>query len=218
MGKLNFLLAEDYIKPKIYFRSKASENSINFSKDNKNHFSGLDHLSQMLLSSSGFVINAFQVDYYQLLPKLIIETLSTNQIHKKLYIVGPELSLSIIKRGLKTNYDKHFYNFQYLGIEEDQDDLFNHCISLLKEGHIVYVLPEASFHWKPSHLRENKYNVIPLCSSFLSQTANVPVLTTSLNGDSKIVLFEPNHPNDYEGCINKCIEQQCNSIYQLIKP
>ncbi|WP_214822403.1 MULTISPECIES: hypothetical protein [unclassified Exiguobacterium] len=217
MGKLNFLLAEDYIKPKIYFRSKASENSINFSKVNKNNFYGLDHLSQMLLSSSGFIVNAFQVDYYQLLPKLIIETLSSNQIHKKLYIVGPELSLSIIKRGLKTNYDKHFYNFHYLGIEEDQDGLFNHCLNLLKEGHIVYVLPEASFHWKPSHLRENQYNVIPLCSSFLSQSADVPVLTTSLNDDSKIVLFEPSYPNDYNGCINKCIEQQCDSIYQLLK-
>lgn len=217
MGKLNFLLAEDYIKPKIYFRSKTSENSINFSKSNKNNFYGLDYLSQMLLSSSGFVVNAFQVDYYQLLPKLIIETLNTNQIHKKLYIVGPELSLSIIKRGLKTNYDKHFYNFQYLGIEEDPDALFAHCLNLLKEGHIVYILPEASFHWKPSHLKEHQYNVIPLCSSFLSQSADVPVLTTSLNDDSKIVLFEPNYPNDYIGCINKCIEQQCDSIYQLLK-
>ncbi len=217
MGKLSFLLAEDYIKPKIYFRSTTSIDSIIYSKDNKKQFHGLDYLSQMLLSSTGFIVNAFQIDYYQLLPRLIFESIDAHQIQKKLYLVGPELSLSIIKRSFNTSYDRNFYNFQYLNIENNPDDLLNQCVDLLKEGHIVYLLPEATFHWEPSFLKENKYSTIPSCSSLLSQLANTPVLTTTILDESnKITILHPDLPSEYSGSLNECIEKQSQTIYQSL--
>lgn len=217
MGKLSFLLAEDYIKPKIYFRSKASIDSIIYSKGTKKQFHGLDYLSQMLLSSTGFIVNAFQIDYYQLLPRLISESINAHKLSKKLYLVGPELSLSIIKRGFQTAYDKHFYSFNYLSIENNQDDLLNQCVELLKEGHIVYLLPEATFHWEPSLLKENDYSTIPSCSSLLSQLANSPVLTTTTHdGSNKIVILHPDFPSKYSGSLNDCIEKQSETIYQSL--
>jgi len=80
MGKLNFLLAEDYIKPKIYFNSKhIPAFKTAYSPDDLNQFDGLDYLTELLNSSKGFILNAFQIDYYQSLPRLITRTLKENR-------------------------------------------------------------------------------------------------------------------------------------------
>lgn len=218
MGKLNYLLAEDYIKPRIYFHSKSSSSTdVYYSKDTKKRFVGLEHLTHLLRSSKGFVVNAFQIDYYQSLPRMILETIKNNQIKKKLYIVGPELSLSILKRGFKTVYDKHFDDLHYLSTEKDHDELLTHCLNLLQEGHIIYMLPEASICWEPTYLKDNDFHVIPLCSSLLSQKANVPIIPTSSKEDiSKIVLFESSNPSDFNGELNECVAHQSEKIYQFL--
>lgn len=219
MGKLNFLLAEDYIKPRIYFQPKqASSFKASYSKTDTNQFEGLKHLTQLLRSSKGFILNAFQIDYYQALPKLIARMLQENRSHKKLYILGPELSLSILKRSSKTVYEKHFQEFGYINIEQDQQLVISQCISLLKEGHILYILPEASICWRPEPLQQFEDQLPPLCSTLLSQEAHVPILSSATTIESdKVTLYEPNMPQQFIGDFESRIEQQSEAIYTLLE-
>ncbi|QUE86291.1 hypothetical protein [Exiguobacterium alkaliphilum] len=218
MGKLNFLLAEDYIKPKIYFQSKQSLMFKNvYTSNDLNQFEGLDNLTQVLNSPKGFILNAFQIDYYQTLPKLIAKALKENRSFKKIYILGPELSLSILKRSSTTVYEKHFHEFGYINVEQEQENVMNQCFKLLKEGHILYILPEASICWHPEPLQqfENKFPL--LCSTLLSQETNVPILSSTTKEDSeKVILFAPNMPQQYVGDLESRIEQQSESIYSLL--
>ncbi len=218
MGKLNFLLAEDYIKPKIYFQSKQTPTfKTDYSPEERSQFEGLDNLSQLLNSPKGFILNAFQIDYYQSLPRLIAKALRNNRSYKKLYILGPELSLSILKRSSTTVYEKHFQEFGYINIEQDQKYVIDQCIKLLKEGHILYILPEASICWHPEPLQQFEYKFAPLCSTLLSQEAHVPILSSATTEDSsKVTLFEPNMPQQYVGDLESRVEQQSESIYALL--
>ena len=219
MGKLDFLLAEDYIKPRIYFQPKqASSFKTSYSHADTNQFEGLEHLTQLLRSSKGFILNAFQIDYYQTLPKLIARTLQENRSHKKLYILGPELSLSILKRSSKTVYEKHFQEFGYINIEKDQQTLISQCLALLKEGHILYILPEASVCWRPELLQQYENQFVPLCSTLLSQEAHVPILSSATTGESdKVTLHEPSMPQQFIGDFESRIEQQSEAIYTLLE-
>lgn len=220
MGKLNFLLAEDYLKPKIYFQSKLTDNfNVGYSSTDYDQFDGLEHLTQMLYSPKAVIINAFQIDYYQSLPKLICKTLKESRSYKKLYIVGPELSLSILKRSSKTVYEKHVNDIGYINVERDFQDVFQQCLMLLKEGHILYLLPETSICWKPEPLQIFDDKFIPLCSTLLSQEANVPILcSSSTDNSNKITLHAPNIPNKYTGDFESRIYQQSESIYDLLEP
>lgn len=216
MGKLNFLLTEDYLKPKIYFQSK-HESICSYSYEDRNHFEGLEHLTHLLLSPKGFVVNAFQIDYYQTLPQLIARTLKEQHSYKKLYILGPALSLSILKRSLKTVYEKHSYDLGYINVESNAIDIFQQCIALLKEGHILYILPETSIHWSPEIIQPVDHQPIPLCSAVLSQKANVPILSSSVaEGSHKIKLHEPNLPQQYLGNFESRIYQQSELLYNLL--
>ncbi len=219
MGKLDFLLAEDYIKPKIYFKSKHTPSfKATYSSSDVNQFEGLEHLTQILNSPKGFILNAFQIDYYQKLPKLITKTLKENRSFKKIYILGPELSLSILKRSSTTVYEKHFHEFGYINVEQNQKNVIEQCLKLLKEGHILYILPEASICWRPDPLQQFEDKFTPLCSTLLSQEANVPVvLSANSEGSNKVTLFEPNMPQQYIGDFETRIEQQSNSIYSLLE-
>ncbi|TCI56132.1 hypothetical protein EVJ30_04390 [Exiguobacterium sp. SH5S13] len=219
MGKLNFLLAEDYIKPRIYFQAKQTSSfKASYSYADTNQFEGLEHLTQLLRSSKGFILNAFQIDYYQALPKLIARTLQENRSHKKLYILGPELSLSILKRSSKTVYEKHFQEFGYINIEQDQQIVISQCLSLLKEGHILYILPEASICWQPEPLQQFENSFTPLCSTLLSQEAHVPILSSATTEESdKVKLYEPNMPQQFIGDFESRIAQQSEAIYTLLE-
>lgn len=219
MGKLNFLLAEDYIKPKIYFQSKQTPLfTASYSYADHSQFEGLEHLTQLLRSSKGFVVNAFQIDYYQTLPQLIARTLKENRSFKKLYILGPELSLSILKRSSKTVYEKHFQEFGYINVELDFEKVLSQCLTLLKEGHILYILPEASICWRPEHLQVSDHALTPLCSALLSQEAHVPLLSSSIKEDSEqVILHEPNRPQQYVGDLKSRIYQQSESVYNLLE-
>lgn len=218
MGKLNFLLAEDYIKPRIYFQKQTSSFKASYSNADVNEFEGLEYLTQLLRSSKGFILNAFQIDYYQTLPKLIARTLQENRSHKKLYILGPELSLSILKRSSKTVYEKQFQEFGYINIEQDQQKVTSQCISLLNEGHILYILPEASVCWQPEPLQQFENQFIPLCSTLLSQKAHVPILSSATTGESdKVTLHEPNMPQQFIGDFESRIAQQSEAIYALLE-
>lgn len=218
MGKLNFLLVEDYLKPKIYFNSKrGSLFKATYSSNDSNNFRGLEYLTQMLRSSNGFILNAFQIDYYQTLPRLIARTLKENHSFKKLYIVGPELSLSILKRSSKTVYEKHAHNFGYINVEKDSESLLHECLSLLEEGHILYILPEASICWRPEISNANENDLTPLCSAWLSQKANVPILSSSVTEKSdKVTLHEPTLPQQYVGNFESRVYQQSESVYNLL--
>lgn len=219
MGKLNFLLAEDYIKPKIYFESKQANFFHNsYSSSDYNQFEGLEHLTQLLHSSTGFIINAFQVDYYQTLPRLVSKTLKENRIYKHIYVLGPELSLSILKRSAKTVYEKHFQEFGYINIEQRFENVFQQCLKLLEEGHILYILPEASICWKPESLKQCENKFTPLCSTLLSQEACVPILPSSKKeNNNKFILHEPSKPQTYIGDLNSRIEYQSDAIYSLLE-
>ncbi|WP_058765667.1 hypothetical protein [Exiguobacterium chiriqhucha] len=219
MGKLNFLLAEDYIKPKIYFQSKQQNIfDASYSSSDRSQFEGLEHLTQLLRSSTGFIVNAFQVDYYQTLPRLIAKTLKENKMYKRVYVLGPELSLSILKRSSKTVYEKHFQEFGYINIEQAYASVLKQCLTLLKEGHILYVLPEASICWNPEPLTQFKNRFTPLCSTLLSQEANVPILSSSTKeNNDKFILHEPNMPQQYIGDLESRIEQQSDAIYSLLE-
>lgn len=219
MGKLNFLLAEDYIKPKIYFNPKQGpEFKTSYSLTDQNQFEGLEHLTPLLNSSKGFILNAFQIDYYQLLPRLIARTLKENRSYKQLYILGPELSLSILKRSSVTVYEKHFQDFGYINVEHNQKNVIDQCLKLLKEGHILYILPEASICWRPEPLKHFENKFTPLCSTLLSQEANVPILSSATTeGTDKVTLFAPNMPQQYIGDFEFRIEQQSESIYALLE-
>ena len=222
MGKLSFLLAEDYIKPKIYFKSKSSKPSAvvdhSYSKDDLNHFEGLENLTQLLSSTKGFIVNAFQIDYYQRLPKLISKTLKANRSFKKLYSLGPELSLSILKRSSKTSYEAQLHDYEFIKVEQDSDLLSKQCETLLSEGHILYILPEASVCWQPNSLEQLQKVCTPLCSTLLSQTVKVPILATLMINDSdKVTIFEPSLPETYSGNLFDSVKKQSEDIYQLLK-
>lgn len=219
MGKLNFLLAEDYIKPKIYFKSKqAPIVNTSYSFDDQKQFEGLDHLTQLLCSPKGFIVNAFQIDYYQSLPRLISKSLRNVRSYKKLYILGPELSLSILKRSAKTLYEKQYQDYEYINVEQDSDQVTQQCLTLLKEGHILYVLPEASVCWQPAQLENFQKTFSPLCSTLLSQQAEVPILATASDLESeKVTLYHPDFPENYTGKFGDRIEQQSEAIYNLLE-
>ncbi len=119
MGKLSFLLAEDYIKPRNYFNSKNKSSQAKLTDEDTEKFIGLNHLLSVLESPNGFIINAFQVDYYQSLPHLILKNYKKFIRISALYVLGPELSLSILKRSAKSVYSQSFDNLEYLNIEYD---------------------------------------------------------------------------------------------------
>lgn len=218
MGKLSYLLAEDYIKPKIYFKSKqAPIVNTSYSSDARKQFEGLEHLSKLICSNKGFIVNAFQIDYYQLLPKLISETLKKNNQYKTIYILGPELSLSILKKSRKNVYDQFNHDYQYISIEDNTHFVIEKCISLLEEGHILYILPEVSATWRPEEALQLKNHFIPFSSCVLSQKAQVPILPSvqALQGN-KIILYPQNSPDDYSGPLESNIEKQTNDIYKLL--
>ncbi|WP_215113871.1 hypothetical protein [Exiguobacterium sp. s63] len=217
MGKLSFLLAEDYIKPKIYFKSKQAPtlNTKYTSEDYKN-FVGLEHLTQLLCSPKGFIVNAFQIDYYQSLPRLIARSLQQSHSFKKLYILGPELSLSILKRSTKTAYEKHLLDYEYINVEQNPEFVTNQCITLLEEGHILYILPETSVCWKPSLLGESDKMSHSFCSTLLSQQVGVSILATALENESgKVTIFPADTPDSYSGDIETKIHQQSETLYCL---
>ncbi len=222
MGKLSFLLAEDYIKPKIYFKSKFSTPSTivdhSYSKEDLNHFEGLENLTELLSSNKGFIVSAFQIDYYQRLPKLISKTLKVNRSFKKLYILGPELSLSILKRSTKTAYEAQLQDYEFINIEQDSTSLSKQCETLLSEGHILYILPEASVCWQPNSLEQLQKVCTPLCSTLLSQTMKVPILATLAKNDSnKVTIYEPSLPETYSGDLFNSVKEQSEDIYKLLK-
>ena len=217
MGKLSFLLAEDYIKPKIYFKSKQvpTVNTM-YSPEDHDHFSGLEHLTQLLSSPKGFIVNAFQIDYYQSLPRLIARSIKHIHSFKKLYILGPELSLSILKRSTKTIYEKQLLDYEYINVEQDPDFVTNQCITLLEEGHILYILPETSVCWKPNLLAASDKISHSLCSTLLSQQVTVSILATALENDSGLVtIFPPSTPESYSGDMETRILNQSETLYQL---
>ncbi|WP_215146230.1 hypothetical protein [Exiguobacterium qingdaonense] len=217
MGKLSFLLAEDYIKPKIYFKSnQASTLDTLYTSDDHRNFSGLEHLTQLLCSSEGFIVNAFQIDYYQSLPRLIAKLIKQTHSFKKLYILGPELSLSILKRSTKTMYERHLLDYEYINVEQNIDSVTNQCISLLEEGHILYFLPETSVCWKPNVLTESHKISHSLCSTMLSQQVNASILATALENESrKVVIFPPDDPKSYTGDTETRIYNQSEALYRL---
>lgn len=219
MGKLSFLLAEDYIKPKIYFKAKQAPTvNASYSLEDQKQFTGLQHLTQLLCSPVGFIVNAFQIDYYQSVPSLISRSLKNNRSFKKLYILGPELSLSILKRSAKTVYEKQYQSYEYINVEQDANLITAQCIKLLQEGHILYILPEASVCWQPESLSILQKTYTPLCSSLLSQKANAPILATATTDHSeKIMLFPPNFPETYSGSLEVRIEAQSEAIYEVLE-
>lgn len=219
MGKLNFLLAEDYIKPKIYFKAKQGSiiNTV-YSVEDRQQFKGLEDLTQLLCSSNGFIVNAFQIDYYQRLPRLISKILKHNRSFKRIYILGPELSLSILKRSMTTTYEKQYQDYEYINVEKNSDQLIDQCVTLLNEGHIIYVLPEASVCWEPEPLSQLQKTFTPLCSTLLSQKSNAPILATASSDQSdSVTLYHPNFPEHYTGNLLSRIEKQSEEIYQLLK-
>lgn len=218
MGKLSFLLAEDYIKPKIYFKSKQVETvSSIFTSEDHDIFFGLEHLNQLLCSSKGFIVNAFQIDYYQSLPRLIARTLKKSYSFKKLYILGPELSLSILRRSTKSLYEKQFLDYEYINVEQDSEFVANQCVTLLEEGHILYILPETSVCWKPNILPESEIISHALCSTMLSQQVNVSILASALKNETgKIVVFPADNPESYTGDMETKIHLQSETLYQLL--
>lgn len=218
MGKLSHLLAEDYIKPKIYFKPKqAPMMNTSYSSDVRKQFEGLEHLTKLICSNKGFIVNAFQVDYYQILPKLISETLQKNNQHKIIYILGPELSISILKKSRKNVYDQFHHDFQYISVEQNPHYIVKKCLSLLNEGHILYILPEVSAAWRAEETLQLNDQFMPLCSCVLSQKAQVPILPSvqALKGD-KIILHPQNSPGTYRGPFESNIENQTNDIYKLL--
>ncbi|WP_214704008.1 MULTISPECIES: hypothetical protein [unclassified Exiguobacterium] len=217
MGKLSFLLTEDYIKPKIYFKSKQvpTVNTI-YTPEDHNNFSGLEHLTQLLCSPKGFIVNAFQIDYYQSLPRLIARSLKHIHSFKKLYILGPELSLSILKRSTKTIYEKQVLDYEYINVEQNPDFVTNQCITLLEEGHILYILPETSVCWKPNLLTESSKISHSLCSTLLSQQVKVSILASALKNESeKVIIFPADIPGTYTGDLESRIHQQSETLYRL---
>lgn len=217
MGKLSFLLAEDYIKPRIYFNSKNKSSQAKFADEDTEKFIGLNHLLSVLESPNGFIINAFQVDYYQSLPHLILKKLQEVHSYKRLYVLGPELSLSILKRSAKSVYSQSFDNLEYLNIEYDVQNTIEFCIKLLKEGHIVYVLPETSVSWYHNHIIDFDFKITPLCSALLSQRSKTSILCSMPVEDSdQIELCEPNKSIDYSGSLYECVEHQSKSIYEYL--
>ena len=143
---------------------------------------------------------------------------SLKHIHsfKKLYILGPELSLSILKRSTKTNYEKQLLDYKYINVEQDHDFVTNQCITLLEEGHILYILPETSVCWRPNLLTEPDKISHYLCSTLLSQHVNVSILATALKNESrKVVIFPADTPNAYSGDIETRVYQQSETLYQL---
>ncbi|MDX5981223.1 hypothetical protein SIL77_08115 [Exiguobacterium profundum] len=217
MGKLSFLLAEDYIKPKIYFKSKQVPTmDTMYTSEDHNNFSGLEHLTQLLSSPRGFIVNAFQIDYYQSLPRLIARSLNHIHSFKKLYILGPELSLSILKRSTKTIYEKQLLDYEYINVEQDSDFVTNQCMILLEEGHILYILPETSVCWRPNLLNETDKISHSLCSTLLSQQVNVSILATAVKSESeKVVIFPADTPDAYSGDLETRIYQQSETLYRL---
>lgn len=221
MGKLSFLLAEDYIKPKIYFKSKQSPtvnvNALYSSKDHEN-FSGLENLTQLLCSPKGFIVNAFQIDFYQTLPRLIAQAIKRSHSFKKLYILGPELSLSILKRSTTTIYESHFKDYEYINVEQDSEFVTDQCVNLLKEGHILYILPETSVCWRPQSNVQTEKVTHALCSTFLSQQVNVPILATaSVNDTNHVKIFPVDCPKSYTGDLEIRVNEQSETIYKLLE-
>ncbi|MCT4787150.1 hypothetical protein ACFQO8_13840 [Exiguobacterium aestuarii] len=219
MGKLSFLLAEDYIKPKIYFKSKQSS-TINdiFTSEDKKYFSGLENLAQLLNAPRGFIVNAFQIDYYQSLPRLIAKSLKKSHSFKKLYILGPELSLSILKRSTKTIYETQYNGYEYINVEQDTDFVTSQCEKLIQEGHILYILPETNVCWKPQYKSESDDIPHSLCSTLLSQQLHVPILATAYeNGSEKIKLFSPDSPDSYSGDLENRIFAQSEALCRLLE-
>ena len=219
MGKLSFLLAEDYIKPKIYFKSKQAltVNDI-FTSEDKEYFSGLENLTPLLNAPRGFIVNAFQIDYYQSLPRLIAKSLRKNHSFKKLYILGPELSLSILKRSTKTIYETQYNDYEYINVEQDADFVTKQCKKLIQEGHILYILPETNVCWKPQYKFESTDISHLLCSTLLSQQLHVPILATAHeNGSDKIIIFPSDFPDSYSGELESRVYEQSEALCHLLE-
>lgn len=219
MGKLSFLLSEDYIKPKIYFKStKDTKNKSLFTNEELKKFNGINNLTELFTSNKGFIINAFQIDYYQKLPELIAQKLRMYQSSKKIYILGPELSLSIIKRSATTAYQKQFQSYEYINSEYTPDVVTNQCMTLLEQGHILYILPEALTSWKPTQLSDLTKTFTPLCSTLLSQNSEVPIVASILSEHTnQVVLSKPYMPIRDSQNFNTMIEKQSLDIYNFIK-
>ncbi|WP_214697265.1 MULTISPECIES: hypothetical protein [unclassified Exiguobacterium] len=219
MGKLSFLLAEDYIKPKIYFKSKQAS-TINdiFTSEDKGCFSGLENLTHLLNAPRGFIVNAFQIDYYQSLPRLIARSLKKTHSFKKLYILGPELSLSILKRSTKTIYETQYNDYEYINVEQDTDFVTSQCKKLIQEGHILYILPETNVCWKPQHKTDSADLSHSLCSTLLSQQLQVPILATAHeNGSDKIIIFPSDSPDSYSGELESRVYEQSEALCHLLE-
>lgn len=217
MSKLGFMLIEDYIKPRINFNpTQASLIEPTYGQQDHDKFIGLEHLSQLLISSKGFIVNAFHIDYFQTLPRLIVNQLQVISPSKKLYILGPELSLSIIKRKFNQIHERQFSRFEYLSIERTSLEISTECQQLLSQGHVIYVLPETLVNWQPIRLSEEMDSSKPLCSAFLSQSSKFPVLSATSDNTNQINLHKPIFPNAYKGKLLACVAEQSEDIYDVL--
>ncbi|MDL5378409.1 hypothetical protein ACNOIU_13040 [Exiguobacterium mexicanum] len=219
MSKLSNLLARDYVKPHIYFTTKNSPTiDALFTTSDRNQFRGLENLTTLLQDSKGVIINAFHIDYYQTLPTLIARVLNETYSSKKIWVIGPELSLTILKRSMKNIYPFKS-SVGYLNVDQCENDLIETCVEKLDDGDLLYVLPEVSFGWKPGV--EEDYSTQeeqPLCSAILSQKSKCPVLPISNSEiDEMIEIHNPVYSSDYKGSIFESAILQSRQVLTALK-
>lgn len=219
MSKLSNLLARDYVKPRIYFttRNLPTIDAL-FTPSDQKQFRGLDNLSTLLQDSKGIIINAFHIDYYQTLPNLIARILSETYSSKKIWVIGPELSLTILKRSMKSIYPFRS-SIGYLNADQCEKALIETCVEKLHDGDLLYVLPEVSFAWKPGVDEDyNNHEEHPLCSAILSQKSKCSVLPiTNSDVDNMIEIHGPVYSKDYRGSIFESAILQSRQVLTALK-
>lgn len=219
MSKLSNLLARDYVKPRIYFTTKNSPSiEALFTTSDRNQFRGLKNLTTLLEDSEGVIINAFHIDYYQTLPTLIARVLNEIYSSKKIWVIGPELSLTILKRSMKNIYPFKS-SIGYLNIDQCENDLIETCVEKLNEGDLLYVLPEVSFGWKPGVEEDYIINEEqPLCSAILSQKSKCSILPiTNSQTDETIEIHAPVSSSDYKGSMFESAILQSRQVLTALK-
>lgn len=185
-------------------------------------FEGIN-LEELFLESKGLIINAFHTDLYQIIPFFISKFISDKEISKKVYIVGPEQSVSIVKSMGQKYYDDIEY-VDYLYIDDLNDDpyplLLKKCTEVLKKGDVLYILPEISFGFNTKDLTAflNTQVKLPLGSSYLSQKTNTPIVFMHSVVDidnlrhvikvSKII-----QPKNYDGEFREKLLEQSKDIF-----
>lgn len=220
-------LAEIYLEKHIYINPVLfTYFYLNYKSIDLNRiFEGIK-LEDLISNSKGLIINAFHTDLYQIIPFFVSKFLVDKEIRKKIYIVGPEQSVSLVKSMGQKHYGD-IENVEYLYIDDLNDEpyplLLKKCTEVLKEGDILYILPEISFGFNTKDLTTflNTQVKLPLGSSYLSQKTNTSIVFMNSIVDSDnlrhvIKVSKIIHPSSYDGDFrDKLIEQSKDIFLEL---